>query len=276
MNEPEDTTPEEVPQAPPEYPGRRLREAREAKGLTVADVAHAIKFSVRQIEALEADDYAILPGVTFIRGAVRSYAKFLKLDATSLLSMLDTAAPAALPDVRPPQNMGTAMSAVGIRQLSPLVALSVLLTVVAAVIGAWHFIGGAQLSSVADAGRAAAINTPEVVQSVVPPQAKVEPLPEVQSPSAEALPAPPAPASLADGRQLLFVFGEKSWIEVKDASQRIIFTGEQPAGSRQAVSGKPPFQLVIGNAAKVQVFDGDRQVDIQPFIRAEVARLTLE
>jgi len=266
------------PQPTPELPGRRLRETREAKGLTVADVAHAIKFGVRQIEALEADDYAVLPGVTFIRGAVRSYAKFLKLDGAALVAMLDAAAPAAPPDVRPPQNMGTAMDAVGIRQLSPLVALSVVLTLLAAVIGVWHFMGGAQPPSVAGETRPPILGKPEVAPAVavLPPQATTESVPEVQLAPAQNSPPPQTAPALADGRQLLFVFGDRSWIEVKDASQRIIFTGEQSAGSRQTVIGKPPFQLVIGNAAKVQVFDGERQVDIQPFIRAEVARLTLE
>jgi cytoskeleton protein RodZ len=115
----------------------------------------------------------------------------------------------------------------------------------------------------ADAAGQPALTAPAQPAALQPPQAAAAP------PAQPALP-------VEGGRQLVFVFGEKSWIEVKDASQRIIFTGEQAAGSRQAITGKPPFQLVIGNAGKVQVFDGDRQVDIQPFIRAEVARLTLQ
>lgn len=296
MSEPVDSIAEVPEVAPPELPGGRLRQGREAKGLTTADIAQALKFSARQIEALEANDYSILPGVTFIRGAVRSYAKFLKLDAAPLLAMLDATAPAAPPDVRPPQNMGAAQSNVGVRQISPLVAASVLLMVVAVVIGAWHMLGGPQSAPTGNGKPAAATTEAETVQPVMPPQAKIE-QPTAEMPPAAApatgpaaatafasaaapvssTPAPPPPApSLPDGRQLLFVFGEKSWIEVKDASQRVVFTGEQPAGSRQAIVGKPPFQLVIGNAGKVQVFDGERQVDLQPYIRAEVARLTLE
>ena len=273
--------------------------------MTVGDISQAIKFAVRQIEALEADDYACLPGVTFVRGAVRSYAKFLKLDEASLLALLDTAAPAAPPDVRPPQNMGVATAAVGLRQLSPIAVLSVLLAVVAMVIGGWHLLGGGQLPAVTADVPAPTPPAPDVVQPVMPPQAVVEPAPaesptppvqpdtqaqqtaaplpqggaavRVQQVAAPTSAVQPAVAPPADGsRQLVFVFGEKSWIEVKEAGGRIIFTGEQPAGSRQAVAGKPPFQLVIGNAGKVQVFDGDRQIDIQPFIRAEVARLTLQ
>jgi cytoskeleton protein RodZ len=79
-----------------------------------------------------------------------------------------------------------------------------------------------------------------------------------------------------DGRQLVFVFQDKSWVEVKDAAQRIIFTGEHPAGSRQSVTGKAPFQLWVGKASGVKVFDGEREIDLKPYARDEVARLTID
>lgn len=68
--------------------GAVLREAREQQGLSVADVANRIKFAPRQIEAMEADDYAQLPEATFVRGFVRSYARLLEVDAAPLLAAL--------------------------------------------------------------------------------------------------------------------------------------------------------------------------------------------
>src|SRR5512139_2352546 len=68
--------------------GAVLREAREQQGLSVADVANRIKFAPRQIEAMEADDYAQLPEATFVRGFVRSYARLLEIDAAPLLAAL--------------------------------------------------------------------------------------------------------------------------------------------------------------------------------------------
>ncbi|MBX9849941.1 MAG: DUF4115 domain-containing protein, partial [Rhodocyclaceae bacterium] len=38
----------------------------------------------------------------------------------------------------------------------------------------------------------------------------------------------------------------------------------------------PPFQLVIGNAQTVKLRYEDRAVDLLPYIRADVARLTLD
>lgn len=89
-----DTTPATAGERPPSI-GNTLREARTRMGLSVADVAHRLKFAPRQIEALEADDFAHLPEITFVRGFVRSYAKLLQLDSESLLAALPgTPAPA--------------------------------------------------------------------------------------------------------------------------------------------------------------------------------------
>ena len=74
----------------PSSVGKTLREAREQLGLSLNDVSNRIKFAARQIEALEADDYAHLPEAAFVRGFVRSYARLLQLDPAHLLSGLPT------------------------------------------------------------------------------------------------------------------------------------------------------------------------------------------
>lgn len=68
--------------------GTVLRTAREAQGLTVADVAERIKFSVKQLEALEEGKREGLPEGAFLRGFVRSYARTMHLDETPLLAMM--------------------------------------------------------------------------------------------------------------------------------------------------------------------------------------------
>ena len=68
----------------PATPGATLRRAREARGQSIADVVQVIRFSAHQIEALERDDYASLPGATSVRGLVRNYARYLKLDAAPM------------------------------------------------------------------------------------------------------------------------------------------------------------------------------------------------
>ncbi len=68
--------------------GMALREARERLGMSVHDVADRIKFAPKQVEALEANDFAHLPEPAFVRGFVRSYARVLHLDEVALIAAL--------------------------------------------------------------------------------------------------------------------------------------------------------------------------------------------
>jgi cytoskeleton protein RodZ len=70
-------------------PGRLLAKLRTEHKLSVADVAQRLKYAVRQIEALEAEEFSRLPGTTFVRGMVRGYAKLLEIDPEPLLKSLE-------------------------------------------------------------------------------------------------------------------------------------------------------------------------------------------
>jgi cytoskeleton protein RodZ len=52
--------------------GARLRDARMAAGLSIDAVAQQLKLAPRQVKALEDDDFAQLPGRTFVRGFMRN------------------------------------------------------------------------------------------------------------------------------------------------------------------------------------------------------------
>ena len=58
---------------------RRLRKAREAAGLTEADVAERLKMPVRVVRSLEAEDWSRLGAPVFVRGQLRSYSRLLGL-----------------------------------------------------------------------------------------------------------------------------------------------------------------------------------------------------
>lgn len=70
--------------------GAILRTEREARGLSVEEIAERVKYSVRQVEALEHDDAEHLPQGTFLRGFVRSYARVLGMDESKLLEVTHT------------------------------------------------------------------------------------------------------------------------------------------------------------------------------------------
>jgi cytoskeletal protein RodZ len=65
--------------------GEKLRSAREAKKLTIRDVAKETNIAPRYIESLEAEEFERFPGETYITGFLRSYAEYLKLDADDMI-----------------------------------------------------------------------------------------------------------------------------------------------------------------------------------------------
>lgn len=67
--------------------GASLRSAREAKGMSHQDVSNSLRFSVKQIEALENNAFELFPDAMMTRGFIRSYAKYLDIDAEPLLAI---------------------------------------------------------------------------------------------------------------------------------------------------------------------------------------------
>ena len=66
-------------------PGQRLREAREAAQLSVAEVASRLRLRPQVLDRLENDDYEQLHGPTFVRGYLSSYARLLDLPERPVL-----------------------------------------------------------------------------------------------------------------------------------------------------------------------------------------------
>jgi cytoskeleton protein RodZ len=306
------------PAAPPVLTaGAHLMRAREGAGLSRADVAGKLKFSVKQIEAVETDNFAGLGGPTFVRGLVRTYAKLLNADVGPILAALDRSE-------LPPETGQVTADRKGIpfpadaRQVSPVMRyLLISLGVIAAGIALlyiWHgeeLLTGPKVTLSAPKQRAVApavpaessspVNlSPTVIETSsdaqnasrsaaaeragVPPAERSVPVAErpaqkaVEKPtdamsSARTVPATGAGAGV--GRSIQLSFERDSWVEVKDANGRILFSQLNLAGSQQSIEGRAPFDLVIGNAAFVKVRYRDAPVDLKPYTKAEVARLIL-
>lgn len=65
--------------------GEKLREAREARGISISEVAEQTRISALYLEGIEADDYRTLPGGIFNKGFVKSYAKCVGVDEQEAL-----------------------------------------------------------------------------------------------------------------------------------------------------------------------------------------------
>jgi cytoskeletal protein RodZ len=65
--------------------GEKLQQARESRGITIAEVAEQTRISPLYIESIENNDYRTLPGGIFNKGFVKSFAKFVGVDEQEAL-----------------------------------------------------------------------------------------------------------------------------------------------------------------------------------------------
>ncbi len=68
--------------------GMTLRSARIQRGLTIEQVAQDTRISARFLEALEDEAFDELPAPVYVRGFLRSYSNYLRLDPMPLLTQL--------------------------------------------------------------------------------------------------------------------------------------------------------------------------------------------
>lgn len=277
--------------------GEQLRQAREALGLQVGDIAQTLKLGTRQVEALESGDWQHLPGQTFIRGFVRNYARLVQVDSAPLMLQLDAVLekPAdnlAIQDSRPasmPQSGGN-----GSRRDRMVVLIGAILVVLASLIyflipadlGPLHDGVQALLNSMSRKEVPAPAPAAPVADPVFPPGATPQQImnPQALAP-AETTPPPPvaaqadaAPAvsSVATAPQMRFLFDKESWLEVRDRDNKVVFSQRLAAGTEQVLSGQGPLSLTIGYAPGVRVFWHGQAIDLAPHTKGDVARLVLE
>ncbi len=65
--------------------GEFLKFEREKRGLTIEQTSSATKIGLKILKQLEADQYAELPALPFVRGFIKNYGKFLGMDGEKLL-----------------------------------------------------------------------------------------------------------------------------------------------------------------------------------------------
>ncbi len=162
--------------------GRLLRDEREARGLSVAEVERNLRFRRQHIEAIEDGRFDLLPGAAYIPAFLRAYATFLHLDAEKVLSAYHLSGPVP---IKRPVALPADFPIVEKRAPIGLAVLTVLL-VVAAGYAVWHYLPRQQ----------------EIVAEKVPPVPDrllaSRPAPEV--PEAASVAAPEVKTEIATAR----------------------------------------------------------------------------
>lgn len=304
------------PEASPS-PGTVLSRARAEKGLSLEDVAQRVKYSPRQITALEQDDYSKLSGTTFVRGMIRSYSKLLGIDPAPLLAELERREiPAqATVDLRtkrvpfPQQVPRSNRSYLVFSGLLVLVAFAVILEWQTGIalwripIPAGEQVPAAAVPSPAEsrapaptqvqdpqpaAAADASAGMPGTVTSAAAPTSPEPPVRKeaVPAPGPVASSGPTSPAASASRggagatstsqATILLQFQRDSWVQIKQADGRILLSQMNRGGTEQQLDGRPPFDVVIGNAPSVRLVYKGQPFDLKPHYKVDVARLVLE
>ncbi len=81
--------------------GARLRQGRELRGLTLQQASESTKVRAYYLQALENDDYSVIPSAPQARGFLRIYADFLELDLDDLFQPAPPVAAPPTVDVAP-------------------------------------------------------------------------------------------------------------------------------------------------------------------------------
>jgi len=136
----------------------------------------------------------------------------------------------------------------------------------------------------ADAGAAPAAETPDVEPRPAADETPGSPAPVAAGDNASgALQTAAAsasgeatPATTAGTHRIELAFSDESWVEIRDADGKVVFSRLNAAGSKASVEGDGPLSFVIDNAQSVRLTYDGRSVDLEPFTKVAVARFTLQ
>lgn len=203
-----DGEPGESPTLFPVKVGERLRDARLAQGLELADIASRTRVPLRHLQGIEASDYSGLPSPTYAIGFVKAYARAVGADEVALARDLraETAGTFAAREVYErydPQDPIREPSS-GIAWAGAIIAVLLL-----AAVGLWY---GTDWFS----GESAPTPEPTAIVAVPP----ADPAPAAQPPG---------------GGQVTFTATQSVWIRVYDADGQRLVEKEMAPGERYDV-----------------------------------------
>ena len=225
-------------------PGEYLRQIRIAQKRELNDAAKDLNMQVKTLTALEQDDYKALPEATFIKGYYRIYAKYLKVDATSIIQRFDEIyqndtglLPNHALNNSPIKIMGKLPGSNSDRNKKWLkriiIALVVLFAIAVAVMAVQN------MSSNKDDS-----------QEIAPAKSDVEVLNLDNS-------------TAVSGDQLELDFSRPTSVHIVDSTGKVLATGRQ--ASTVKLNGETPFQIRLDDASAVTLTLNNEKIALSPY-----------
>ncbi len=226
--------------------GERFRAAREARGLTLSDVAEQIRIRSVYLAAIEDENWPAIGAPVYVRGFLRTYARFLGLEAEEAVGAFNQHATGAT-TVAPPEAAAAPTHSPEPRRLLPFIWIASIVAVLLIAYVAFNAFsprGPTAQTALASASPTATADT-SPLESAGPstsPQASTSPENSVS-----------LGATIADQPNSLAVqLSASSWLRVV-IDGKVVSEGTFPAGTSKTFRGKRAV-LLIGNAGGVHVF----------------------
>jgi len=280
--------PEDVPVG-----GERLRAARQARDISVWDVAKELHLDEHKVRALEKNDFEVLGAPVFAKGHLRKYAELVGVDTGDVMTDYyqmnrDTGAP---PVVGPKHNILREVEA------TPWVLGGLGVVIVIALV--WWFFGRAPEEPVvtnqpARSASFVAAETGAEDEDKVPVSQPVDPAPlksgtvvdvsVAQGPEPEETVADELPGYEVDYEPtsgvlqvaLNLVFTGDCWTEVSDGAGRRLYYDLGHEGDVVNVIGDEPLGIILGDVENVSLMvDGMPYSIPRSAVRDRLARLTI-
>lgn len=279
-------------------PGTLLKEHREQLGLSQRSIADRLRLRLSIITSLEENDFNDNQGSTFTRGYLRSYAKAVNADEKIVLLAYEECVKRD-PDEHNMQSFSRQTK----RKKHDKHIMTITWVILAVIVGIsslWWW-QNSKLDSITPT-----IDAPSV--TVVDEQSKtvdeVEPFTSLEEAlslqegaltqsateavdtqsletenTSAAPPMEPVAKPLAHDPNLdnvlVLTFDADCWIQITDATGKILATGIKKAGVRLEVRGDKPLQVVLGAPEGVSVTLAGEPVDLSEYTSGKVARFTL-
>jgi cytoskeleton protein RodZ len=235
--------------------GEEFRSAREARGLSLSDVAERLHIRSVYLAAIEEEDWHVIGAPVYVRGFMRTYARFLGLDPEAAVARFAAAVPAGIPaTVAAPRPAAASGEKRAAEQASPSLAaiLSIVVAVAVVLFVGYEFyqyrvsppaaVPLAQGSAGPGAAAPADAGSP-------PSAASADANSQLAAIPALNTPAPAAKTTAKRGLSLRVT--ETSWLRVT-VDGTVVLEGTLPAGSAKSFTGKVA-DLRVGNAGGVRI-----------------------
>lgn len=228
--------------------GETLRLARLEKGLEMHDVEKNTKIRRKYLEAMENEEWDVFPGRVYLKGFLKTYARFLGLDENDLSKHLEET---LYPEPQP-QPLPVSIELPGKQRKRTTVLLGILAIIL---LVSFQYVYVKYLSHPYGMGK-----TNEIAgeKSDVPPAA---PDSEANNGAAEEQPEEPAGKPVDRLKLVIKVVDYKCWVSVKSGTN-LLFEGTLTKGEEKTFEDLTQVYFALGNSGDVEVYINDNYLGV--------------